>query len=166
MTPKSLLRHPRATSPVSSLADERFHRVIDDATVQAADVHRVVFCTGKVYYDLLAARGDATDVALVRIELLYPFPAAELSAVFERYDGADVVWVQEEPENMGAWSFVRPQLAALAGRDPVYIGRPMRASPAEGFADAHETEQKRIVSEALRVEAAARPRRGRRQQQS
>jgi 2-oxoglutarate dehydrogenase E1 component len=165
MTPKSLLRHPRATSPVSSLAGDRFHRVLDDATVQPADVRRVVLCTGKVYYDLLAARGDARDVALVRLELLYPFPAVELSAVFEQYDGAEVTWVQEEPENMGAWSFARPQLAVLAGHDPVYFGRPLRASPAEGFADAHETEQKRIVGDAVHV-ATARPRRGRQQQQS
>jgi 2-oxoglutarate dehydrogenase E1 component len=170
MTPKSLLRHPKATSAVSELADGRFHRVIDDASVQPKDVRRIVLCTGKIYYDLLAGREDARTVALVRVELLHPFPVAELGAVLQRYDGAELVWAQEEPENMGAWSWVAPQLRALAGRDAVYVGRPCRASPAEGFADAHETEQRRIVADAVTVSAPApradSPRRTRKQQQS
>jgi 2-oxoglutarate dehydrogenase E1 component len=158
LTPKSLLRHPRATSPLAELSDGGFSKVIDDDAVSAAAVRRVVLCTGKVYYDLLAAReqqegGDA--VALVRVELLYPFPAGELGRILERYGDAEIAWVQEEPQNMGAWSFMAPRLRELTGRDPVYAGRPMRASPAEGYAEAHEAEQRRIIGEALSAPAPA-----------
>jgi 2-oxoglutarate dehydrogenase E1 component len=166
MTPKSLLRHPRATSPASELSDGGFSKVIADATVNPADVRRVVLCTGKIYYDLLAAReqAESADVALVRVELLYPFPADELAAVLEGYGTAELAWAQEEPRNMGAWSYVEPHVRELTGRGPVYVGRPLRASPAEGYAEAHEAEQKRITAEALHV--TARSRRGRRQQQT
>jgi 2-oxoglutarate dehydrogenase E1 component len=160
MTPKSLLRHPRATTPVAELSGGGFRKVLDDATVDPGTVRRIVLSSGKVYYDLLAGREAAgtTDVALVRVELLYPFPASELRPVLERYGpDVEIVWVQEEPQNMGVWTFIAPRLRELAGREPVYIGRPMRASPAEGYADAHEAEQRRIVAGAL--EPAAKPRR-------
>jgi 2-oxoglutarate dehydrogenase E1 component len=164
MTPKSLLRHPRATSPVAELSEGGFHRVIADERTDPGRIGRIVLCTGKVYYDLIAARADRADVAIIRVELLYPFPAAELRGVLEGHAGAELVWAQEEPENMGAWSYMQPCLRELAGRDPVYVGRPKRASPAEGFADAHEKEQRRIVAEAVQPPMPAR--RGRKRQQS
>jgi 2-oxoglutarate dehydrogenase E1 component len=165
MTPKSLLRHPRALSSVTELSAGRFRHIIGDDGVEPQQVHRVVLCTGKVYYDLLAAREHAgrDDVALIRIELLYPWPAAELAGLLAAYGGAESVWVQEEPRNMGAWTFVEPRLRA-AGLEAVYIGRPDRASPAEGYAEAHEQEQQRIVAEA--IAAPARSRRGRKRQQT
>ncbi|HSJ06695.1 MAG TPA: 2-oxoglutarate dehydrogenase E1 component [Longimicrobiales bacterium] len=158
MTPKSLLRHPRATSSVAELNQGAFHKVIDDAAAEPSAVRRVVLCAGKVYYDLAAARekADVNDVALVRVELLYPFPAGELEPILERYGDAELVWVQEEPQNMGGWSFMAPRIRQLAGREPGYVGRPPRASPAEGYADAHETEQARIVDTALATPASAR----------
>jgi 2-oxoglutarate dehydrogenase E1 component len=154
MTPKSLLRHPRATSPVSELSDGTFHRVLDDSAADAKAVRRIVLCTGKIYYDLLAARDHAgtKDVALVRVELLYPLPAVELTAMFARYGkDTEIAWAQEEPRNMGAWGYLKPRLKDITGRDPVYIGRPPRSSPAEGYADTHEAEQNRIVAEAVKV---------------
>jgi 2-oxoglutarate dehydrogenase E1 component len=157
MTPKSLLRHPRAASPVAHLSDGAFSKVVDDDSVVPGAVRRIVLCSGKIFYDLLAARehDDAGHVALVRVELLYPFPAIELAAALERYGSdTELVWAQEEPQNMGAWSFIAPRLRDLAGREASYVGRPMRASPAEGYADAHEKEQKRIVADALRLSDA------------
>jgi 2-oxoglutarate dehydrogenase complex dehydrogenase (E1) component-like enzyme len=163
MTPKSLLRHPKATSPLSAFTDGRFQSVLEDVTADPDTTRRVVLCTGKIYYDLLAAReqADSSDVALVRVEMLYPFPHDALRALLDRFADAEVVWAQEEPRNMGAWSFIAPLLREVSGREPRYAGRPLRASPAEGFADAHEREQRRIVSDAL--EPAAAPRKGRRQ---
>jgi 2-oxoglutarate dehydrogenase E1 component len=157
MTPKSLLRHPRATSTIAELSDGRFQRVIGDDSVEPEKARRVVLCTGKVYYDLLAEREEAgtDDVALVRMELLYPFPAIDLGSLLEPYaDGVEFVWVQEEPKNMGAWFYVAPSFRESTGRDIRYIGRPRRASPAEGYADVHENEQKRLTSEAVRPAAA------------
>ncbi|HEX6135112.1 MAG TPA: 2-oxoglutarate dehydrogenase E1 component [Longimicrobiales bacterium] len=157
MTPKSLLRHPRAASPVSELSDGRFHRVLTDDAVTPGDARRIVLCTGKVYYDLLAARDEtgAGDVALVRVELLYPFPANDLSELLAQHgDGVEIVWAQEEPKNMGAWSYVGTCLRELTGRDITYVGRPRRASPAEGYADVHEEEQKRLTTEAVRIAEA------------
>ena len=153
MTPKSLLRHPRATSTTTELSGGQFTRVIGDDGVAADRVRRVVLCSGKVYYDLLAAREDAgsNDVALVRMELLYPFPAIDLAQVIEPYgDDVEYVWAQEEPMNMGAWFYVAPCFREQTGRDITYVGRPRRASPAEGYADVHEKEQKRLTSEAVR----------------
>jgi len=155
MTPKSLLRHPRAMSPVQELAEGSFQPVLDDplAVDRREDVTRLIFCSGKVYVDLVTSPqySEARHVAIVRIEELYPFPELELSAILAHYPNArDVVWLQEEPKNMGAWTFVQPRLQALLGdRTLRYIGRPERASPAEGHADAHEREQARIVAEAF-----------------
>jgi 2-oxoglutarate dehydrogenase E1 component len=166
MTPKSLLRHPKATSPIAALSDGSFRKVIDDEAAAADKVRRVVLCTGKIYYDLLAAREQAArdDVAIVRVELLYPWPEPEVADVLGRYDSADVVWAQEEPRNMGAWTFAEARLRE-AGCEVGYVGRPDRASPAEGYAEMHEKEQRRIVTEALAA-PAARPRRERTQRQS
>jgi 2-oxoglutarate dehydrogenase E1 component len=145
MTHKSLLRQRVAASTADELADAGgFRPVIGDATVATAAVERVVVCTGKVFYDLLEARGDA-PVALVRLELLYPFPGDELGAVLAGYPAAKtVVWCQEEPQNMGAWSFV-----ALRHHFDLYAGRPAAASPATGFLAAHKVQQAGLVARAL-----------------
>jgi len=155
-TPKSLLRLPQATSRVDDLAGGRFEPVLDDADAKsrAADVNRVVLASGKVYYDLLAAadKGTSARPALVRVERLYSFPEPELRATLAGYPNAtEVVWCQEEPRNMGAWGFVAPRLRALLPNDKSlrYVGRPDRASPAEGSSSAHQVEQDRIVGEAI-----------------
>jgi 2-oxoglutarate dehydrogenase E1 component len=158
MTPKSLLRLPRATSSVAELSEGRFMRVIGDDTVAPKQTRRVVLCTGKIFYDLLAAREEAgtDDVALVRMELLYPFPSIDLTQLLAQYaDDVEFVWAQEEPKNMGAWFYVEPCFRENTGRSIAYIGRPRRASPAEGYADVHEKEQKRLTSEAVRPVKAA-----------
>lgn len=154
MQPKSLLREPRAASRLSDLTSTSFQPVLDDAsaTPQRERVKRVVFCTGKIYYDLLEKRShDAVpEVALVRVEELYPWPHDEVARIVDSYPAIeDVVWAQEEPKNMGAWTYVWPRLRVSTGNaiSIRYIGRPERASTAEGYAEAHKIEQDRIVSE-------------------
>ena len=155
MQPKSLLRLPAASSRLADLTGGSFKPVIDDALTGKArgDVKRLVLCSGKVYYDLAAgARGS--DVAIVRVEELYPWPHEAIAAVLDQYPNIeDVVWAQEEPKNMGAWTFVAPRLRAAVGNaTPIrYVGRPERASPAEGFLSAHSEQQALIVSDALKV---------------
>jgi 2-oxoglutarate dehydrogenase E1 component len=155
MSPKSLLRHPLASSTLEQLAGDTFQPVLgDDAAADRADeVTRLLLCSGKVYVDLAGsdAREKATRVALARVEMLYPFPREELSALIASFPALkEVVWVQEEPRNMGAWTFVAPRLRTLLleGASLSYSGRPERASPAEGDARAHQKEQSRIVEEA------------------
>ena len=154
MQPKSLLRLPTAASNLVSLASGSFQPVIDDASIGARvdAVRRLVLSTAKMYYDLLEAKTGAADVALVRVDELYPWPGADVAAIVDRYPNLeDVVWAQEEPKNMGAWSFVAPQLRVATGNMLTirYIGRPERASPAEGYSEAHKVEQKRIVTDVL-----------------
>ena len=155
MTPKSLLRHPRAMSPMRELAEGRFQPVLDDPTARQRpdDVTRLILCSGKVYVDLVTSQFAATasHVAIVRVEELYPFPGDELAAILRQYPNArDVAWLQEEPKNMGAWTSMQRRLQPLLnGRTLRYIGRPERASPAEGFAEMHEQEQARIIAEAF-----------------
>ena len=150
MQPKSMLRLAAATSRLQELAGGRFAPVLDDPQVASRDdVTRLVFCTGKVYYELVA-RDHPSHLAVVRVEQLYPWPHEEVSRVVDRYPNiAEIVWAQEEPKNMGAWSYVAPRLRASAGSALIirYIGRPERASPAEGFASSHAVEQARIVSD-------------------
>jgi 2-oxoglutarate dehydrogenase E1 component len=155
MTPKSLLRLDRAASRLADLSAGHFQSVLGDPAraepERQAEVTRVVFCTGKLYYDLSAA-DQPQHVALVRIEQLYPWPHDGVAWALDRYPSADeVVWAQEEPKNMGAWAYVAPRLRAAAGHSiPVtYIGRPERASPAEGYQASHQREQSRVVAEAL-----------------
>ncbi|MBL8731691.1 MAG: multifunctional oxoglutarate decarboxylase/oxoglutarate dehydrogenase thiamine pyrophosphate-binding subunit/dihydrolipoyllysine-residue succinyltransferase subunit [Planctomycetes bacterium] len=145
MTPKSLLRQKEAGSTLAELAGRLFQPVLDDAAVEApAAVRRVVCCSGKVYYDLQEARGDDRSVALVRLELLYPWPAAAMRALQQRYPKAAFVWCQEEPANMGAWSFLRDRHAwSLAST------RARAASPATGSSVRHKAEQKALVQKAL-----------------
>jgi 2-oxoglutarate dehydrogenase E1 component len=158
MTPKSLLRHPAAVSPMDAFTDAAFHTVIDDRSADVKRVRRVALCSGKLYYDLVGADTDGERtrdrVAIVRVEQLYPFPRDELAAILERYDGAELVWVQEEPRNMGAWSWIDANARREFGVSLRYIGRPDRASPAEGNAVDHERQQNRIVDEALSAGSA------------
>ncbi len=155
MTPKSLLRHELSVSSLEDLSGGGFARVlgeIDD--VPAQQVQRVVFCSGKVYFDLLQARRKEAlrDAALVRIEQLYPFPSEEYQAMLNRYPNArEVVWCQEEPQNQGAWYQIRHRLQELVmGRRPVlYAGRGPSAAPATGIAKIHEIEQQTLVAAAL-----------------
>ena len=159
MTPKSLLRHPNTASASQELAEGRFHLVIDDETIrQPLKVKRLVLCSGKVHVDLASgeARKDNQAVALVRVEQLYPFPADEIRSVLNRYPKLrDVCWVQEEPENMGAWEFARPLLEQLIdGRWPLrYIGRARNSSPAEGSSTWHAANQRAIVEQAFNQQA-------------
>ena len=153
MTPKGLLRLKEASSTLDELAAGGFAPVIDDATADKADVRRLVLCTGKVYYDLVGheARAAAETVAVGRVEQLYPFPVAAARELVAAYPGLDeIVWVQEEPQNMGAWRTTRHRLEEAAAGIPLrYIGRPWRASPSEGYPTAHLIEQDRIVRTAL-----------------
>ncbi len=160
MTPKSLLRHKLAVSSLSEFeAGSKFRFVIPEAdAIDAPEkVKRVVLCTGKVYYDLLAERREKkiTDVALVRVEQIYPFPAISLGKVLSPYANAEIVWCQEEPQNMGAWTFVDRRIETVLGsiavkaKRPVYVGREDAASPATGLAKVHAAQQAALVKAAL-----------------
>jgi 2-oxoglutarate dehydrogenase E1 component len=160
MTPKSLLRHKLAVSPLSDFASgSRFRTVIQetDTIAPGTEVRRVVLCTGKVYYDLLNERREQgiRDVAIVRLEQIYPFPTNSLRAALSQYPNAELVWCQEEPENMGAWTFVDRRLEKLLGgldiaaKRPAYVGRKEAASPATGLAKVHAAEQAALVRSAL-----------------
>ena len=154
MTPKSLLRHKLAVSSLDELAEGSFQHLIADSTSSPKKARRVVLCSGKVYYDLLEdmhARG-ADDVALIRVEQLYPFPRELLAAQLKRYaKGTDVVWCQEEPHNQGAWYQIRHHLVACLapGQSLHYAGRSRSPSPAVGHFNDHVVEQKQLVADAL-----------------
>jgi 2-oxoglutarate dehydrogenase E1 component len=154
MTPKSLLRHELSVSSLEDLANGEFATVIDEMDkLPAAGVKRVVMCSGKVYFELLKARRAAnlTDVAIVRVEQLYPFPVQETEAVLAKYSGArEVVWCQEEPQNQGAWYQIRHRLATLVGkRELLYAGRQPAAAPATGISKIHDAEQRGLIEAAL-----------------
>ncbi|MCY0899972.1 MAG: 2-oxoglutarate dehydrogenase E1 component [Firmicutes bacterium] len=154
MTPKSLLRHPMAASSLEDLAQGRFSPVLDDHLAPPEQVKRLIFLSGKVVVDLLQAYHDAPNPAVdvVRIEQLYPFPHAEVANVVARYPQVEeALWLQEEPQNMGAWRYIQPRLAsALPAHVTLrYVGRPERAATAEGFPEMHNEEQTRITREAL-----------------
>ena len=169
MTPKSLLRHPLCISTAEDFTTgSQFHRVLwDDAQkghsqtrlVADAKIKRVVICSGKVYYDLLAERDKRgiDDVYLLRLEQYYPFPAQSLTHELERFKKAEIVWCQEEPKNQGAWTFIEPNLEWVLGRvgakhsRPAYVGRAATASPATGLASKHKAEQDALVDEALTI---------------
>ena len=159
LQPKSMLRLPDAMSGLRDLAKGAFQPVIDDPFTKGREqaVTRLICCTGKIYYEIRAAN-PAAHVAVARIEELYPWPSDQISALIRRYPNlTELVWTQEEPKNMGAWTFAEPRLrdvtgAAIALR---YAGRPERASPAEGHEAAHKLEQARIIADALRVAAPA-----------
>ena len=154
MTPKGLLRLKQASSSLADLAEGEFQPVIDDASADHARVTRLVLCQGKIYYDIVGHedRARATSVAVARIEQLYPFPVEQAAALVRGYPNLrEVVWAQEEPQNMGAWRPIRHRLeeAKPEGVPLLYVGRPWRASPSEGYPTAHLREQDRIVRAAL-----------------
>jgi 2-oxoglutarate dehydrogenase E1 component len=153
MTPKSLLRHKQAVSMPDDLTHGTFREVIDDPTETPDRVRRLVLCSGKVYYDLLAereAKGKSREVAIVRLEQLYPWPVDALSQALGRYRQArEFVWAQEESQNMGAWSFVSPRLDDLTGQTFEYVGRDASASPATGSKAVHDREQAELVEAAI-----------------
>ncbi|NQZ91619.1 MAG: 2-oxoglutarate dehydrogenase E1 component [Moritella sp.] len=157
MTPKSLLRHPLAISSLSELADGTFQNIIGEIdTLDSAQVKRVVMCSGKVYFDLLETRRKSgqTDVAIVRIEQLYPFPHAEIAAVFAEYQHVDqFVWCQEEPQNQGAWYSSQHNFwgAIPQGAKLSYAGRAASASPAVGYMSVHTKQQLALIEDALTV---------------
>lgn len=159
MTPKSLLRHPMATSRMAELTEGGFQHVLPDPTVDSDEgVERLVLCSGKVYYDIQAhdRRGEAAAAAVARLELLHPFPVEALHELLDRYPNLkQVVWTQEEPRNMGGLTYVGPRLrGAVPRKVPLaYVARPERASPAEGKAKEHAAQQNELVLEALGLEA-------------
>ena len=149
-SPKSLLRYPKCVSPLADFTDGKFQEVIDDATVKAIDVKRVLVCSGKIYYDLIEEqiKTTRTDIAIIRLEQMYPTPFKQLEAIKEKYGKAEFVWVQEEPENMGAWPFIcRTFRKSFIDFD--VISRKASSSPATGFAKQHVSEQLAIVSKAF-----------------
>jgi 2-oxoglutarate dehydrogenase E1 component len=154
ISPKSLLRHPQATSPVDELTGGRFEPVLHDVAT-SGDVKRVVITSGKVYYDLRAARDKANaNVAILRLEQFYPFPQPMLSEALKGYPNAtEIVWVQEEPRNMGAWPFLHERLGTLlgGGQKLEYVGRPLAAAPATGSHHRHDEQQKALVERALGI---------------
>ena len=158
MSPKSLLRHPLAVSSLEELAEGRFEAVIGEADdLNPADVKRVVLCSGKVYYDLLEQRrkNNQTDVAIIRIEQLYPFPHEDIHAILAPFSHVkDFVWCQEEPLNQGAWYCCQHNFrdAVPAGAALRYAGRPASASPAVGYTSVHQQQQQELVNDALNVE--------------
>lgn len=164
MTPKSLLRHKLAVSEKADFTGkETFHRVLLDHDLpdlnKNKDIKRVVLCTGKVYYDLLAERRERNikNVVLVRVEQLYPFPHESIARELKKYPNADIVWCQEEPENMGYWQFVDRRIEKVLAdvkhktKRPVYVGREAAASPATGLASRHAAQQAKLIDEALSV---------------
>ena len=161
MSPKWILRHKLATSTLEELANGRFYNVLPDNQVDPANVKRVVLCSGKVYYHLLEERmkRDQTDIALLRLEQLYPFPEDELEKVLEPLKQIkDVVWCQEEPMNQGAWyhsqHHMRKVLAKInPSADLSFVGRQASAAPAAGYMSLHLEEQQIFVDAALTISA-------------
>lgn len=154
MTPKSLLRHKRAVSALSEFTEQGFQKVLADPIAgKLKDVRRVLMCSGKIYYDLEAQREEQkiNNIAIIRLEQLYPFAEDMMKDALADYADAEMVWVQEEPKNQGAWTFVQPHLQAVVGKRKAlnYIGRPASASPATGSLKIHQREQEELLNEAL-----------------
>jgi 2-oxoglutarate dehydrogenase E1 component len=163
MSPKSLLRHPFTASAPVDFAEGAFQSVIDDRIEDAnlAKVRRLALCSGKIAVDLLTSeqRKDNHNVAIVRVEQLYPFPDEAIRSIIDRYPNLrEVCWVQEEPENMGAWEFARPLLESIVdGRHPLrYIGRSRNSSPSEGSSTWHAANQRAIIDQVFEAKTAAR----------
>jgi 2-oxoglutarate dehydrogenase E1 component len=151
MTPKSLLRHPRCVSPLKDLSEGRFREILDDPTADPKEVRKLVFCSGKLYYELLAKRAElkATDVALIRIEQLYPFPYRQFREILALYPKAKkTVWSQEEPANMGARAHI---LLTVRDVDWLEVSAPESASPASGSHQAALAIQKNLINETFEI---------------
>jgi 2-oxoglutarate dehydrogenase E1 component len=155
MTPKSLLRHKDAASDLTELARGEFETVIGETqAVDAKKVKRVIACSGKVYFDLIAARSErkADDVAIIRVEQLYPFPHKALSTELKKYpNAAEIVWCQDEPQNQGPWFYVQHHVLEnmTEGQKLAYAGRPASASPAVGYYAKHIEQQKALIDAAF-----------------
>ncbi len=154
LTPKSLLRLPQATSSLDELVNGRFEPVLAEPGIDPDAIRRLILCSGKIYYELAAhqSRGEQREVAIGRVELLYPFPQKEILGLVDQYPSLrEVVWVQEEPRNMGARAHMSPRLMQILPEHLQfgYIGRPERASPGEGYPVSHAEEQNRILVTAL-----------------
>lgn len=165
MTPKSLLRHKLAVSKLSDMKEgTTFHRVLGETEklVASDKVKKLVLCSGKLYYDLFAARAEKKikNIAIIRLEQLYPFPESSLLPELKKYKNAEVIWCQEEPENTGGWNYVDRRIEAslakakVKSRRPVYVGRKSAAATAAGYMKIHEKEQRALIDEALKVKKA------------
>ncbi|MEO8760186.1 MAG: 2-oxoglutarate dehydrogenase E1 component, partial [Bacteroidia bacterium] len=145
-TPKKLLRYPTCVSTIKDFTSKSFQEILDDTNADVKNVKRLAFCTGKVYYDLIERREKegANDIAFVRIEQLYPFPQKQVDAIIKKYNKAtNYLWIQEEPENAGAWRFIEHTMKKT---DIAYIGRDEAASPATGFSKRNAAENEEIMS--------------------
>jgi 2-oxoglutarate dehydrogenase E1 component len=151
MSPKSLLRHPKVVSPLEEFTKGGFREILTDKLVDPKNVNRVVLCSGKIYYDLDEAREKekVADVAIIRIEQLHPFPKKQIMEALQVYRGAEIVWVQEEPENMGYWNYILRMMYKEIPMD--IISRKTSASPATGYNKVHVEEQGKIVRKALKL---------------
>ena len=149
MSPKSLLRHPLVVSPLADFTQGEFKEIIDDSFVKAKEVKKVLLCSGKIYYELIERQQTEkrTDVAVVRFEQLYPLPQKQLDDLLKKYKGAQICWVQEEPENMGAWSYILRRLYKTVNIE--VVSRNEAASPAVGYLKAHNESQKEIINKAF-----------------
>lgn len=146
MTPKSLLRHPKAVSPMEDLASGTFQPIIDDATADPKKVKKLVLCTGKLYYELLAKKEEINDetTAIVRLEQLYPLNMEKIDTIFEKYNNrTSLVWAQEEPENMGAWSFI---LRNFRDTGIQVVATPISGTPAPGSHKMFEKIQNEVIN--------------------
>jgi 2-oxoglutarate dehydrogenase E1 component len=151
MTPKSLLRHPLAVSMLNDLSDGQFQAVLDDPEPPEA-AKNVIFCSGKIFYELYKRRSDIKnmEMAIVRLEQLYPVPEAQIKKTVKKYRGTkNWYWVQEEPENMGGWHFIRTYLNDISGKSFAYIGRKASSSPASGFHTIYKQQQEAIIEQAI-----------------
>lgn len=148
-SPKSLLRHPGVVSPIKDFTSGKFQEVIGDDYVTNKNVKKVLFCSGKVYFDLLEEqkKKKAKDVAVVRIEQIYPWPQKQIDAILKKYSKPKLVWVQEEPRNMGAWSFIKTRIEM----NFEIVGRKISASPATGYSKIHKEEQANLVKQAFEI---------------
>ena len=154
MTPKSLLRNPLAISNINQFTTNNFNEVLDDDQA-GKTINRVILTSGKLYYELFQYRQtqELKDVAIVRLEQLYPFPETQLKSVLGKYkSAAEWIWVQEEPENMGAYVFVKPRLEKLLKKPIQYVGREEASSPATGFHNIYRQEQAAVASDAFKNE--------------
>lgn len=145
-TPKSLLRHPKCVSTIEDFCKGGFKEVIDDASANVKEVKKLVFCTGKIYYDLLAQKelANASDIAIIRLEQLYPLPLNQINELVKKYSNAKTyIWAQEEPENMGAWTFILSRMRHIPFE---FVGRPESASPATGYYKIHNQQQQEILN--------------------
>ena len=158
MSPKSLLRHPRAKSHLADFTEESFQEVLDenDPSIDKGKVKALLFCSGKIYYDLLDQREkeEIKDIAIIRVEQLYPFPNEQIQTILKQYKQAkDITWVQEEPRNQGAWIYMENLLGHLCRQRLNYCGRAPSPSPATGYFKVHVKEQTSIVEEALQIKS-------------